>query len=326
MSTPAVSVIIPTFERADLLVEALDSVAAQTFTNYEVIVIDDGSTEDIAGRVRDHSTRPRVIRQPHAGPGTARNRGMAEARAPMVAFLDSDDLWLPTKLERFMAALATPGVPRIWYGPMSPIDARRQPVRGRTKDCFEGDITERLFCKSFVHVPTVVCDRALLIDAGGFEESLPVCEDYDLWLRVSAAQRFGLIPEPLALRRLHDGRLSKSDMSRNVAVKARMLERFYRSPLGAKKLDRGIAEARLARVYLAAGRAAFFTANYFDAAALCAKAREFGGSPLRAGPIRFLSRVLGRVIGNSAITARTTHADSMCTKPADCNPSSTSVR
>lgn len=310
MSTPAVSVIIPTFERADLLVEALDSVAAQTFTDYEVIVIDDGSTEDIAGRVADHPARPSVIRQAHAGPGKARNRGIAEARAPMVAFLDSDDLWLPTKLERFMAAMAGPGGPRIWYGPMSPIDARRQPVRGRTKDCYEGEITERLFCKSFVHVPTVVCDRALLIDAGGFEESLPVCEDYDLWLRVSAAQPFGLIPEPLALRRLHDGRLSKSDMSRNVAVKARMLERFYRSPLGAKKLDRGIAESRLARVYLAAGRAAFFSAQYGEAMALCAKAREFGGSPLRAGPIHFMARILNR----------------SAPKSADCNPSASSVR
>lgn len=310
MSTPAVSVIIPTFERGDLLVEALDSVAAQTFTDYEVLVIDDGSTEDIAARVAGHPARPCVIRQAHAGPGKARNRGMAEARAPIVAFLDSDDLWLPTKLERFMAALATPGGPRIWYGPMSPMDARRQPVRGRTKDCYEGDITERLFCKSFVHVPTVVCDRAMLIDAGGFEESLPVCEDYDLWLRVSARQPFGLISEPLALRRLHGGRLSKSDMSRNVAVKARMLERFYRSTPGAKKLDRGIAEARLARVYLAAARAAFFAGSFSEAAALCAKAREFGGSPLRAGPIHFIANILQRV----------------AKKPTDCNPSASSVR
>lgn len=325
MSTPAVSVIIPTFERGDLLVEALDSVAAQTFRDYEVLVIDDGSTEDIAARVADHPTRPRVIRQSHAGPGKARNRGMAEARAPIVAFLDSDDLWLPTKLERFMAALASPGGARIWYGPMSPIDARRQPVRGRTKDCYEGDITERLFCKSFVHVPTVVSDRSLLIDAGGFEESLPVCEDYALWLRVSAVQPFGLVPEALALRRLHGGRLSKSDMSRNVAVKARMLEQFYRSAPGAKKLDRGIAEARLARVYLAAARAAFVSAHYAEAAELCAKAREFGGSPLRAGPIHFLSRVLGRISGKQPNAARSSLADAAVTKPTDCNPSASRV-
>jgi glycosyltransferase involved in cell wall biosynthesis len=313
MHTPAVSVIIPTYNRAGLMVEALDSVAAQTHRDFEVIVVDDGSTEDIAARAAAHATRPRVIRQDRGGPAKARNRGLADARAAIVAFLDSDDLWLPTKLERFLAALATPGGPRIWYGPMNPIDDRRRPVRGRTKDCFEGDITERLFCKSFVHVPTVVCDRSLIVEAGGFDESLPVCEDYDLWLRLSAKRPFGLVAEPLSLRRLHGGRLSKADMSRNVAVKARMLERFYRSAAGTAKLDRAVAEARLARVYLAAARAAFFSADYAEAAALCARARQYGGSPLRAGPIGLMARLLGRFAGRSSSAARK--------EPTDCNPS-----
>ncbi len=298
MSTPAVSVIIPTHDRSALLIEALDSVASQTFKDCEVIVVDDGSTEDIAAAVRDHATKPMVIRQPHQGPAAARNLGLSEASADIVAFLDSDDLWLPEKLDVFMKAMAAQADVNIFYGPMAPINASRKPVAGRTKPCHDGWITQTLFCSSFVHVPTAVCRKQVLLDAGGFNASLPVCEDYDLWLRLSLDQPFALIDEPLALRRLHGDRLSKSCMSRNLAVKADMLQRFYESHDHNGHLDPTVAEARLAKVFFSAARASLRDRRYRQALRFSQSSRRYGKSQFSTIPLVASARALSLFSGD----------------------------
>lgn len=293
MSKPVVSVIIPTHNRTALLREALDSVHAQTFRDFELIVVDDGSTEDIEAAVGGHPARPKMIRQAHLGPAAARNRGIQEATADLVAFLDSDDLWLPTKLEVFLkAAEAKPDL-NLFYGPMSPIDLQGNPVPGRTKHCHEGWITQKLFCSSFVHVPTILCRKEAILAVGGFDAALPVCEDYDLWLRLSVRERFGLIEEPLAQRRLHGDRLSKALMRRNLAVKAEVLQRFFESGVANGQLDHGVAQARLARVLFVAGRAAFKDRRYQQAVELCRKSRSHGGSPLRTVPLMAGAGMMG---------------------------------
>jgi len=302
MSRPAVSVIIPTYNRADLLRRALDSLARQTLQDFETIIVDDGSTEDIADLAASHTTKPTLVRQNRAGPAAARNRGAAEARADLIAFLDSDDEWLPTKLERFLAAItANPQTP-VWYGPMSPIDADGRPVPGRTKPCHAGRITRQLFESSFVHVPTVVIRRDLFDRFGGFDPQLRVCEDYDLWLRISAKHDFGLIPEPLALRRLHPQRLSKSCMRRNLAVKAGVLERFFRDPISAALLHREQARRRLARVMLAAARSALRDRHPHEADSWARRASQYGASPWRAGRLIALA-TLSRLFGLDRSTA-----------------------
>lgn len=292
MSRPLVSVIIPTFNRLAYLKEALDSVAAQTFRDFEVIVVDDGSTEPIAEHAARHSTRPTIIRQSNQGPAAARNRGLAAAAGELVAFLDSDDLWCPEKLERFVGLLRGSNGASIFYGPMQPIAADGRMVDGRTKPCHAGWITEPLFCSSFIHVPTVVCRRALLLAEGGFNPDLPVCEDYELWLRLSVRQAFGLVEEPLALRRLHPDRLSKQCMSRNLAVKARMLLHFYDSNLANGHLRREVAEARLAHVCHAAARAALRGGAFREAADLSRTSRRYGGSALINGPLALVAGAL----------------------------------
>ncbi len=285
MAVPSVSIIIPTFNRLHFLREALDSIVAQTFSDWEVIVVDDGSTEDIGGGIANHACQPRVFRQPRQGPAAARNRGLAEARAPVVAFLDSDDLWEPNKLRVFFDAMqATPGC-NIFYGPMLPIDESGRPVAGRTKPCQGGNITEALFCSSFVHVPTVVARREILERARGFDASLPVCEDYDLWLRISVHEAFGLIDQPLARRRLHGDRLSKQSMCRNLCVKSRVLQHFYESRQANGQLSDDVARDRLARVMFVAARAAFRDGRFQQAAHLARESRRYGGSALRAMPL-----------------------------------------
>lgn len=294
MATPSVSIIIPTRNRLSMLCEALDSVHAQSFRDYEVIVVDDGSDRPIGPDVVEHAVRPKVIRHTKSkGPAAARNRGLRESAAETVAFLDSDDLWHPTKLERFTRELEAEPDVRILYGPMQPIDEGGRPVPGRTKPCHGGRITEKLFCSSFVHVPTVVCRKSVLIDKGGFDETLPVCEDYDLWLRVSVDFDFGLVEEPLAQRRLHSSRLSKTCMSRNLAVKAYVLRRFYESHAANGRLDERVAIPRLARACFVAGRAAFREGRFRQAEELCRASRAFGAPYIRTLPLGWASGALG---------------------------------
>jgi glycosyltransferase involved in cell wall biosynthesis len=292
MDRPLVSVIIPTYNRASLLREALDSVSRQTFRDFEVIVIDDGSTEPIADELAGHAVKPVIIRQPHQGPAAARNRGIAEATGDLIAFLDSDDLWLPEKLERFVSALQADRGTRIFYGPMKPISENGKEVPGRTKPCHTGRITEALFGSSFVHVPTVVCHKSVLLSAGGFDPSLPVCEDYDLWLRVSLDEPFGLIEEPLALRRLHPGRLSKSCMSRNLAVKAQVLRRFYWSERARRIMNDEAALARLARVFHVSAWASLRSGDFGQAVEMCRESRRCHAPALRNWPLLWGARLL----------------------------------
>ncbi|HKQ50073.1 MAG TPA: glycosyltransferase [Phycisphaerae bacterium] len=299
MTPPAVSIIIPTYNRPELLREALDSVAAQTFRDYEVIVVDDGSTPPIADAVEDHPVRPKIIRQNRQGPGAARNRGIAEAKAEIVAFLDSDDLWMPTKLERFVGALRDNPAVSIFYGPMTPIDASRQEVSGRTKPRHSGRITEALFNSCFVDVPTVVCRKNVLKRAGGFDATLPVCEDYDLWLRVSLTEPFGLIEEPLAKRRLHDDRLSKSTMGRNFAIRAQTLLRFYENNKRSGALSEGTAHPRLARAFFVAGRAALREGDYSQAIDMFRTSRSFRRGALRPLMLQIAASACFRFAGPS---------------------------
>ncbi len=285
MNDPSVSVIIPTYNRLRYVREALDSVVAQTVRVAQTIVIDDGSQEDIAAGVADHPAKPKVIRQARSGPGAARNRGVAESTGDLVAFLDSDDLWLPQKLERYLEAMRRRPDYRIFYGPMSPVDQNLKAVPGRTKPCVDGWITQALFNSSFVHVPTIVCRRDVLINSRGFNPALPVCEDYELWLRISVDMPFGLIEEPLALRRLHDSRLSKERMDRNLFVKAKVLKEFYESGVAKTALEPVAARARLARVFSHAAKAALREGRYQQALQLCRESRHYGNSRLTVAPI-----------------------------------------
>ena len=176
-------------------------------------------------------------------------------------------------------------------------------VDGRTKPRHAGDITQPLFHSCFVDIPTVVCHKEVLRAAGGFDESLSVCEDYDLWLRVSLKDSFGFIEEPLAKRRLHAQRLSKADMPQNLAVKARMLERFWNRPEARAKIDPEVAAARLGRVCYSAARSSFRGGLFAQATDQARTARRFRGAPWRAIPLDWCSTVCAMVKPNERIAA-----------------------
>ncbi|MGE5302112.1 MAG: glycosyltransferase family 2 protein [Alphaproteobacteria bacterium] len=208
---PVVSVVIPTHNRWPLLGEAIESVLTQSYRRFELIVIDDGSTDDTDRKLAEFGSRLRLIRQPRRGVSAARNRGATAARGRYLAFLDSDDLWLVEKLKvqtGFMEEY--PGIQicqtdEIWM---------RHGLRVNPKVKHQkpsGDIFRRSLELCLVSPSAVMMTRALFNGVGGFDERLPVCEDYDLWLRIAADYSVPLIPYALTVKRGgHGDQLSHS--------------------------------------------------------------------------------------------------------------------
>jgi O-antigen biosynthesis protein len=200
IARPTVSVVIPTYNRAALLPRALRSVLAQTHRDLEVLVVDDGSTDDTASVVAEAGdTRVRYIRQPrNAGVAAARNRGLRESRGTFVAFLDSDDEWRPEKLEMQLAlfdshsdetALVYTGVENVRTDGTSSIDHPRD----------RGDVYTRMLAVNVIHGggSNVLIRRSVVATAGFFHESLPAIEDYEYWLRITRFFRVDCVDAPL---------------------------------------------------------------------------------------------------------------------------------
>lgn len=199
---PVVSVVIPTHDRRALVREAVESALAQASADFEVIVVDDGSADGTAESLeREFGGRIRLLAQPNRGVSAARNRGVAACRGEYVAFLDSDDLWRPRKLAAQLR----------WFGdnPSASIcqteeiwirgNVRVNPCRHHAKP--EGDVFVASLERCLISPSAAMLRRDVLEQAGGFDENLPACEDYDLWLRLARAHSFGLVREPLVVRR-----------------------------------------------------------------------------------------------------------------------------
>jgi glycosyltransferase involved in cell wall biosynthesis len=197
---PFFSVVIPTYNRLDLLKEALASVRAQTFTDYELVVADDGSTDGTAEWLQGQP-RVRVLRQPNRGPGAARNLGARDAKGDYFAFLDSDDVWFPWTLARFAEAIERHDRPALMFG--MPLE-----IRGGNWTGAEAVTDASLKCEPFrdylassgrtLLLGTGVCvaERKRLLSAGGFVESLRSAEDIDLFLRLGTEVGFVHIRQP----------------------------------------------------------------------------------------------------------------------------------
>jgi glycosyltransferase involved in cell wall biosynthesis len=280
---PTVSVIIPTFNRAALLREALESVFVQSYTDYEVIVVDDGSTDETPQMIEEYGDRVRYLWQENRGAAEARNHGVSAARGEWVAFLDSDDMWHREKLACCLERPRHDPGAAVVFHPMVEIDDAGNRVRGRSKRASGGRILDSLFAHCFVHTPTVVVRRRVLQEMGGFDTELAVCEDYQLWLRIAERYPFHLVPRPLAYRRLHKKRLSKSIMHRNMVLRAEMLERFYGESSKRGVLNKRKAIGRLSRVFCSAGKANLRARHYADAYALFKRSLAYRPLELKAG-------------------------------------------
>lgn len=199
--SPRVSVIIPTYNRSWCLSEAIDSVLSQTFQDMELIVVDDGSTDETPALLSQYGGHLRVLDHPNQGVSTARNKGIQAAQGNLIALLDSDDLWQPGKLARQVAFFDTH--PEAMICQTEEIWIRRG-VRVNPKHRHRkpsGWIFEASLALCLVSPSAVMMRRELLEEMGSFDESLPACEDYDLWLRVSLRHPIHRIDEALVIKR-----------------------------------------------------------------------------------------------------------------------------
>lgn len=197
----AVTVIIPTFNRAHKIPRAIASVLYQTFADYEILVVDDGSedaTHEVLTRFRSHVEW--ITHSKNLGVSAARNTGIRESHSPLIAFLDSDDYWLPDKLAAQVSFFSEH--PEAVACQTEELWVRRGVRVNPMKKHFKpsGEIFEPSLKLCLVSPSAVVVKRSLLEEVGVFDEDFPVCEDYDLWLRVSWKYPVELIPEPLVIK------------------------------------------------------------------------------------------------------------------------------
>ena len=208
MTRPTVSVIIPTYNHARLLEKALASVFAQTFKEYEVIVVNDGSTDDTAQVVAKFGTRVKYIEQANRGVSSARNRGIRESRGRYIAFLDPDDTWFPDKLEKQITLLEARTELGFVYASARAVDEDGN-FLGNKPDRVHSNTLEELLRRNFIPTLTVVVRREFLEGVGYFDEELSGPEDYHLWLRLATRHPFYGLPEAVATYLVSKNSLSR---------------------------------------------------------------------------------------------------------------------
>jgi glycosyltransferase involved in cell wall biosynthesis len=208
-------VIIPAYNQAKYLEDALQSVFAQTFTHYEIVVVNDGSTDGTAAVAARYADRIRYFFQENRGLAGARNTGIHQAQGELVALLDSDDIWLPDYLQTMVTLATAYPQTAVFFSAARCMDAAGQELRQiigyqHTKP---SALYNSMLRSNFIIPSTVTARKCVLREAGYFDQSLRSCEDWELWLRlISAGHEFIGVPAVLARYRIHG-----SSLSRNVA-------------------------------------------------------------------------------------------------------------
>ena len=291
---PAVSVIIPTHNRADAVTRAIASATRQTFTDIEIVIVDDGSTDNTDGRLAHLAgqaglagTKFRVLRRAtRGGANAARNMAIREVRGKFIAFLDSDDIWHPEKLSRQVCCAGASGtrdVPKLSYTGRFRLDEHGR-VIARQMPGLRADPT-RIRCGNFIGpLSSVLIDTKVAQEIGGFDEELPASQDWDFFVR--ATPRCALVPirEPLLMYYDGDGddeRISRSDSRRLIGSLKMHQKHDLRSlpPRDRAELYRNLAEALegvgkrswAARFY---ARSLMLQGERFAASTICIGLRE----------------------------------------------------
>ncbi|HMO80754.1 MAG TPA: glycosyltransferase [Pyrinomonadaceae bacterium] len=257
---PLVSAIIPNYNYARYVGEAVESALSQTYPNIEVIVVDDGSKDNSLKVLEKYRDRVKIIEQVNSGVCVARNRGVAESAGEYIAFLDADDVWLPAKIERQVEKFASEDVLGLVHVGVTDIDALGKELATHL-DGMEGDVASELMMfesavilggGSGVMIPRKVFDKV-----GGFDDSLSTSADWDIYFRISSSFPVGFVDEPLLKYRLHG-----SNMHSNIKRMEHEMLFAYRKGFAASerdgKVDEGKAYGGLFRVlagsYFRAGK------------------------------------------------------------------------
>jgi len=231
-----VSVVVPTYNREQMLHGTLDSVHKQSYRPIEVIVVDDGSTDDTEQAVRTwaathherHGFSVRYQRQPHLGGNAARNTGISSALGTFVAFLDSDDRWLPDKIEKQVAVLQSDArIGGVYCGVRHVEAGTGESTEPVERSYPSGQLLGELLVKDVTaQTSTYVVRKEPFDEVGGFDTELEARQDWDMWIRLAAKYHIGCVPEPLVEYRHHAGPRTNNDPTKEIRAYGRIMEKY----------------------------------------------------------------------------------------------------
>jgi len=228
---PLVSVIIPAYNAVAFISDAIESVLGQTYKNFEIIVIDDGSTDSTPRLLSKYKPTIKIFSINHSGPASARNVGIRNSSGKYIAFLDADDLWEKDKLLKqimYMEKNSDLGFSYTYAICFSDCDGKK--IYSKELRCnLEGNVFQNLFWSNFIVNSTVMVKRICLEKVGLLDESKDIIgsEDYDLWLRLSREYKLGLIPEILTEYRIHNKNLIGNSYNKAFNIHKRIYKKFY---------------------------------------------------------------------------------------------------
>ena len=268
-TAPLVTVVITVYKRAEFLREAIDSVLAQTFQDFEFILVEDGS--HVAERIaQEYGGRLRYIWQEHQGVSKARNAGAAMGSTPWIAWLDDDDLWLPEKLERQLsAAKAAPDVALLHTDHLfREIDGSERPGPRLTpsEQVPSGWVSRALFLNNFIITSSTLVRREAFEAVGGFDVSLRLVEDYDLWMRISRRFPVMFVPERLTIYRVHGANMTRQGDLRDALASVQALHGMLAKDPGLEAaVGRDAVARRFHRSYAYSGFTHYYRGHYATA-------------------------------------------------------------
>lgn len=285
---PLVTIITPTYNREGFIGQSINSVLSQTYPNFELLIIDDGSTDRTQEVVAPYLAdgRVRFFSQENQGQSVARDRGLYEAKGGFVCFLDSDNAWFPDKLEKSLQVFEENPSVDIVYGDYMVIDAEGRELGVNRMKRYSGRITPMLIHDNFVSMNTTMTRRRCFEEMGGFESNDRLAEDYGLWLRFSTQYTFHYLPAVLGFYRVMEDQISTDKESRFKANEQLILE-FLKSYPGA--LSYSERRHGLSRFYVRKGR--YELSSGRPGLASKELARALWLNPLWSGPWRFAAKL-----------------------------------
>lgn len=299
---PAVSIVMPAYNVAPYIRETLDSVFAQTFTDYEAIIVNDGSpdTEELERELEPYLHRIVYLKQENRGAAVARNRGVEVARADFVAFLDADDLWLPDYLDEQIKFQRSDDYDLVYADALL---FGESPFAGRTfmeTAPSSGAVTFQSLISGRCNVITsgVVARRQMILDVGLFDEQLRNSQDFDLWLKLARHGARAAYQRKVLLRyRFHENSLSGDALNR-INRELRVLNKYESLP-DLTTDDRAVVSQTLSRLRveleLESGKLALARGNFAEARAAFAQANELRHT-WKLGAVNVIMRVAPRVL------------------------------
>ncbi len=259
---PRVSVIIPTYNRANYICEAIDSVLSQTYTDYEIMVIDDGSTDNTKGVLQPYSSKIKYLFQENRGIAAARNYGIRNSTGEFIAMLDSDDQWLPEKLKIQVATISSnPELAFVCSGSyVIDGDGKIIDIWKKSRK-LNSETFDNLYKKDFVLTLTVLLRRTHFEAIDGFDDEYKVSQDYELWLRLAKRYKFYYINLPLAKYRIHGWNITLTNIDEKLVDHIRLARK--------KSISRGLSfmkmQTKVAREYYDFGLLNYSMHRYFKA-------------------------------------------------------------